>query len=83
MVTSINRYLPVLSMTLLGFAALLSSAMPASAASQGRMASCSFSSPTRLQCNIPVIALEPYPSASGGTKRCSRGGRFVVEQITN
>jgi hypothetical protein len=26
---------------------------------------------------------EPYPSASGGTKRCSRGGRFVVEQITN
>ena len=29
------------------------------------------------------IAEKPYPSASGGTKCCSREGRFVVEQITN
>ena len=26
---------------------------------------------------------EPYPSASGGTKCCSREGRSVLEQITN
>jgi hypothetical protein len=56
MVTSINRYLPVLSMTLLGFAALLSSAMPASAASRGFTANCSFVSATRQNCNIPVLS---------------------------
>ena len=39
MVTSINRYVPVLSITLLGFAVLLSPAMPASAASRGLTAS--------------------------------------------
>ena|SRR5438132_8477745 len=30
-----------------------------------------------------LFTLAPYPSASGGTKCCSREGRFVVEQITN
>src|SRR5438132_1433936 len=30
-----------------------------------------------------VIRYTPYPSASGGTKCCSRGGSFVLEQITN
>ena len=51
--TSINRYVAVFSMILLGFAVLLSLAMPASAASRGIEASCSFVSPTRLECNFP------------------------------
>ena len=29
------------------------------------------------------IKMEPYPCASGGTKCCSREGRFVIEQTTN
>lgn len=56
MVASINRYVAVSSITLLGVVALLSSAMPASAASLGLTASCSFVSTTRLQCNIPVFS---------------------------
>ena len=31
----------------------------------------------------PHVAEKPYPSASGGTKCCSREGRPVIEQITN
>src|SRR5205807_8286746 len=30
-----------------------------------------------------ILLATPYPSASGGTKCCSRGGSFVLEQITN
>ena len=29
------------------------------------------------------IRRKPYPSASGGTRCCSRERRFVLEQITN
>jgi len=54
--TSINRYVAVFSMILLGFAVLLSLAMPASAASRGIEAGCSFVSPTRLECNSPVLS---------------------------
>jgi hypothetical protein len=82
MVTSINRYLPVLSMTLLGFAALLSSAMPASAASQGRMASCVFSSPTRLHCDIPVIALNYNADIHYVSMQCtSTGVAYTLQQF--
>jgi hypothetical protein len=30
-----------------------------------------------------VIVVKPYPSASGGTKCCSREGGFVLERIAN
>jgi hypothetical protein len=56
MVTSRNRYVPVLSVALLGLGALLLSAMPASAASRGITASCSFVSATRQHCNIPLLS---------------------------
>ena len=56
MPASINRYVLILSITLLSFAVLLSSAMPASAASRGFTASCSFVSATRQSCNIPVLS---------------------------
>ena len=56
MVTSKNRYVPVIWFVLLGCAALLSSAMPASAASRGFTASCSFVSAARQSCNIPVFS---------------------------
>jgi hypothetical protein len=56
MVTSKNRYVPVLSIALLGLGGLLLSAMPASAASRGITASCSFVSATRQNCNIPVLS---------------------------
>jgi hypothetical protein len=55
MATSKNRYVPIISIVLLGSGALFSSALPASAASRGLTASCSFINPTRLQCNIPVL----------------------------
>ena len=56
MVTSTSRYVSILSVTLLGFSALLSSATPASAASRGFTASCSFVSAARQSCNIPVFS---------------------------
>src|SRR5205823_8570398 len=34
-------------------------------------------------CARVILRVTPYPSASGGTKCCSRGGSFVLEQITN
>src|SRR5215472_5973023 len=56
MVTSRSRYVSILSGTILGCAALLSSAMPASAASRGFTASCSFVSAARQTCNIPIFS---------------------------
>ncbi len=56
LVTSINRYVAVLSITLLGFAVLLSQAVPAAAGSRGIDASCSFVSSTRLQCDFPGLS---------------------------
>jgi hypothetical protein len=54
---SINRYtLLILSITLVSFIILLSSAIPVSAASRGLTASCSFVSATRQSCNIPVLS---------------------------
>ena len=38
---------------------------------------------TRLTDIRDDLLEEPYPSASGGTKCCSREGRSVLEQITN
>jgi hypothetical protein len=55
MPASINRYVLILSITLLSLTVLLFSAMPASAASRGLTASCSFVSATRQSCNIPVL----------------------------
>ena len=56
LVTSINRYVAVLSIILLGFAVLLSQPVPASAGSRAIDASCSFVSPTRLQCDFPGLS---------------------------
>lgn len=82
LVTSIKRYVPVLSITLLGFAALLSSAMPASAAVRGLTASCSFVSSTRLQCDFPVLTATYNAEIHYVSMQCtSTGGPFTLQQF--
>jgi hypothetical protein len=80
-VTSITRCVAVLSIALPGFAVLLSP-MPASAASRGIDASCSFVSPTRLECDFPVLS----PSFNGeihyATAQCnSTGVAYNLQQF--
>jgi len=82
MFTSISRYVAVLSITLLGFAALLLSAMPASAASLGLTASCSFVSTISLQCNIPVLSSEFNAEVHYVSAQCSSTGvAFNIKQF--
>jgi hypothetical protein len=82
MITSIKRYVPVLSITLLGFAILVASAMPASAASRGLTASCSFVSTTRLQCNIPILTPNYNAEIHYVSMQCtSTGIAFTLQQF--
>jgi hypothetical protein len=74
MVTSINRYVPILSVTVLGVAVLLSPAVPALAASRGLTASCSFVSATRLQCNIPVLSVNYNAEIRYVSAQCTSTG---------
>jgi hypothetical protein len=79
---STNRLAAVLSITLLGFAVLLSSAMPASAASRGVEASCTFVSTTRLTCDFPVLAVPFNAEIHYVTAQCnSTGVAFNLEQL--
>jgi hypothetical protein len=52
-VPSTNRFVAILSITFLGFAALESPASPASAASRGIDANCTFVTTTRCYYNPP------------------------------
>jgi len=82
LVTSINRYVAVVSITLLGFAVLLSAAMPASAASRGLEASCSFVSSTRLQCDFPVLAANFNAEIHYVSVQCnSTGVAYNLQQL--
>ena len=82
LVTSINRYGAVLSITLLGFAVLASSATLAAAASRGIEASCSFVSSTRLDCNFPVVAANFNSEIHYITVQCnSTGVAFNLQQL--
>jgi hypothetical protein len=74
LVGSIDRYIPVLSITLLGFATLLSSAMPATAASRGESVSCSFVSSTRLTCDFPILSADFNTEIHYATVQCSSTG---------
>jgi hypothetical protein len=79
---SINRYVPVLSITLLGLVVLLSSAMPAAAGSRGISASCSFTSSTRLQCDFPVLSPAFNAEIHYATTQCSSTGvAFTIQQF--
>jgi hypothetical protein len=82
LVTSINRYGAVLSITLLGFAVLASSATPAAAASRGIEASCSFVSSTRLDCNFPIVSVNFNTEIHYVTVQCnSTGVAYNLQQL--
>jgi hypothetical protein len=82
LVLSTNRFVAVLSITFLGFAALLSPAMPAAAASRGIDASCSFVSPTRLTCDFPVLSPSFNAKIHYVTAQCnSTGVAFNLQQL--
>jgi hypothetical protein len=82
LVTSISRYVPFLSITLLGVAVLLSPAMPASAGSRGIDASCSFVSPTRLHCDFPVLSPSFNAEIHYVTAQCnSTGVAYNLQQL--
>lgn len=79
---STNRYVVVLSLTLLGCAAVLSSAKPASAAAVGLSASCSFVTTSHLQCNIPVLSSEFNAEIHYVSAQCSSTGvTFNMQQF--
>ena len=80
--TSINRYVALLSITLLGVAVLLSLAKPASAASRGIEASCSFVSPTRVECDFPILAAAFNAEIHYVSAQCnSTGIAFNLQQF--
>lgn len=82
MIASINRYVAVLSITLLGVAALLSWATPASASALGLTESCSFTTATRTQCNIPVLSTQFNSNIHYVTAQCtSTGVAFNLKQV--
>jgi hypothetical protein len=74
LVASIDRYILVLSITLLGFAVLSSSATPAAAASRGSSASCSFVTSTHLTCDFPVLSANFNAEIHYATVQCSSTG---------
>ena len=82
MVTLIKRYVPVLSIILLGFAILMAPALPASAASRGLTASCSFVSTTRLQCNLPILTANYNAEIHYVSMQCAGTGlAFTLQQF--
>src|ERR1700730_795673 len=82
LVTSRSRYVAVLSITLLGFAVLLSPVMPASAASRGIDASCSFVNSTRLHCDFPVLSSSFNAEIHYVTAQCnSTGVAYNLQQL--
>jgi hypothetical protein len=82
LVPATNRFVAVPSIVLLGFAALLSPATPASAASRGVDASCSFVTPTRLTCDFPVLSATFNAEIHYVTVQCnSTGVAFNLQQL--
>ena len=82
LVTSKNRYLSVLSITVLGVVVLLSSALPASAASRGLETTCSFLTATRLKCSFPVLTPTFNAEIHYATVQCSStGAAFNIQQF--
>jgi hypothetical protein len=82
LITSISRYVPFLSVTLLGVAVLLAPATPASAASRGIDASCPFVSPTRLHCDFPVLSASFNAEIHYVTVQCSSNGvAYNLQQL--
>jgi hypothetical protein len=81
-VLSTNRFVAVPSIILLGFAALLSPITPASAASRGVDASCTFVTPTRLTCDFPVLSASFNAEIHYVTAQCkSTGAAFNLQQL--
>jgi hypothetical protein len=81
-VPSTNRFVAILSITFLGFAALLSPASPASAASRGIDASCTFVTTTRLTCDFPVLSATFNAEIHYVTAQCnSTGVAFNLQQL--
>jgi hypothetical protein len=81
-VPSTNSFVAILSITLLGFAALLSPALPASAASRGIDASCTFVTTTRLTCDFPVLSPTFNAEIHYVTAQCnSTGVAFNLQQF--
>jgi hypothetical protein len=77
-----NRYVSVLSVALLGLVALLSSPKSASAAAIGASAGCSFTTTTRLQCNIPVLSSQFNAEIHYVTVGCSSTGvAYNLQQL--
>jgi hypothetical protein len=82
MVASMNRYVAIPAIALLGFAVLLSWATPASAASLGLTAACPFTSTTRAQCNFPALSAMFNAEIHYVTaQRSSTGVPFNLKQV--
>jgi hypothetical protein len=82
LVPSTNRFVAVPSIILLGFAALLSPITPASAASRGVDASCTFVTPARLTCDFPVLSASFNAEIHYVTVQCnSTGVAFNLQQL--
>jgi hypothetical protein len=73
-ITSINRYIFILGLSLPVFAVLVSPATPVSAASRAFDAACSFVSSTRLQCNFPVLTPNFNSEIHYVTAQCNSTG---------
>jgi hypothetical protein len=74
LVTSISRCVAIPSIMLSGFAVVLLAPTPASAASRGEEASCSFTSATRLQCGFPVVSAAFNAEIHYVTVQCNSTG---------
>jgi hypothetical protein len=74
MVASMKRYASVIGASVLGFAALLTWATPASAAAVGETASCTFPTTTTAQCNFPVLSASYSAEIHYVTVQCSSTG---------
>jgi hypothetical protein len=82
MISSIKRSVAILAIPLLGIAVLLSWPTPASAASLGLTAACSFTTTTRAQCDIPVLSAEFNAEIHYVTVQCnSTGVAFNLKQL--
>ena len=74
LVPSTNPFAAVLAFALLGFAVLLSPVTPASAASRGVEANCSFVTSTRLNCNFSVVSATFNADIHYATVQCNSTG---------
>lgn len=71
----------VLAPTLLGAAFVISSAVPALAASRSFEASCSVVSGSRLECDFPSLSPAFNAEIHYATMQCSGGAAFTIQQF--